>query len=128
MAKLETLLNEEIQDEFAEVSKLEVGSDKYRSGVDGLTKLCDRAIELEKFKAEQDLKREQFEIETQIKAEQAKEEKKDRFVKNVLTGAGIVLPMVGYVWGAVFTTKFEEKGTYTTIFGRETIRKLFSRK
>lgn len=48
MAKLETLLNEEIKDEFSEVSKLEVGSDKYKVAVDGLAKLCDRAIELEK--------------------------------------------------------------------------------
>ena len=70
MAKLETLLNEEIKDEFSEVSKLEVGSDKYKVAVDGLAKLCDRAIELEKFKSEQEFKREQHEVETRMKEEQ----------------------------------------------------------
>lgn len=128
MAKLETLLYEEIQDEFDDLGKTELGTDLHKTKVEAITKLCDRAIELEKIKVDQEFKREQLDIDTQLKTKQAEDEKKDRTVKNVLTGAGIVLPLAVHIWGALFTTKFEEKGTYTTIFGRETIKKLFSKK
>lgn len=128
MAKLETLLNEEIKDEFSEVSKLEVGSDKYKVAVDGLAKLCDRAIELEKFKSEQEFKREQHEVETRMKEEQMKEENKDRKVKNGLTAAGIGVPAALAVWGTLKSIKFEETGTITTLMGRGWIQKLLPKK
>ena len=128
MAKLETLLNEEIKDEFSEVSKLEVGSDKYKVAVDGLAKLCDRAIELEKFKSEQEFKREQHEVETRMKEEQMKEENKDRKIKNGLTAAGIGVPAALAVWGTLKSIKFEETGTITTLMGRGWIQKLLPKK
>ena len=128
MAKLETLLNEEIKDEFSEVSKLEVGSDKYKVAVDGLAKLCDRAIELEKIKSEQEFKREQHEVETRMKEEQMKEENKDRKIKNGLTAASIGVPAALAVWGTLKSIKFEETGTITTLMGRGWIQKLLPKK
>lgn len=128
MAKLETLLNEEIKDEFSEVSKLEVGSDKYKVAVDGLAKLCDRAIELEKIKSEQEFKREQHEVETRMKEEQIKEENKDRKIKNGLTAAGIGVPAALTIWGTIKSIKFEEHGTITTLMGRGFIQKLLPKK
>ena len=128
MAKLETLLNEEIKDEFSEVSKLEVGSDKYKVAVDGLAKLCDRAIELEKFKSEQEFKREQHEVETRMKEEQMKEENKDRKIKNCWTAASIGVPAALAVWGTLKSIKFEETGTITTLMGRGWIQKLLPKK
>lgn len=128
MAKLETLLNEEIQEEFEELGKLDVGSDKYKTTVDGLTKLCDRAIEIEKFKSEQELKRDQQEADEILKAEQMKDERKDRMVKNSLTAAGIGIPALLTVWGTIKSIKFEETGTITTIMGRGFIQKLLPKK
>lgn len=128
MAKLETLLNEEIQEEFEELGKLDVGSDKYKTTVDGLTKLCDRAIEIEKFKSEQELKRDQQEADEILKAEQMKDERKDRIVKNSLTAAGIGIPALLTVWGTIKSIKFEETGTITTIMGRGFIQKLLPKK
>lgn len=128
MAKLETLLQEEIQEEFEELGKIEVGSDKYKSAVDGLTKLCDRAIELEKIKTEKDLKQDQQNIDAELRAEQLKDERKDKIVKNCLTGAGIVLPAILTVWGTIKSIKFEETGTITTIMGRGFIQKLLPKK
>lgn len=128
MAKLETLLNEEIRDEFEEVSKLEVGSDQHKVAVDGLAKLCDRAIELEKLKSEQEFKREQHEVDTQLKVEQMKDEKKDRIVKNGLTAAGIGVPAALTIWGTIKSIKFEEHGTITTLMGRGFIQKLLPKK
>ena len=128
MAKLETLLQEEIQEEFEDLGKIDVGSDKYKSAVDGLTKLCDRAIELEKIKTEKDLKQDQQNIDAELRAEQLKDEKKDKIVKNCLTGAGIVLPAILTVWGTLKSIKFEETGTITTIMGRGFIQKLLPKK
>lgn len=128
MAKLETLLHEEIQEEFEELGKLEVGTDKYKAAVDGLTKLCDRAIEIEKFKTEQELKRDQQEADEILRAEQMKDERRDRLVKNCLTGAGIGIPAVLTVWGTLKSIKFEETGTITTIMGRGFIQKLLPKK
>ncbi len=128
MAKLETLLNEEIQDEFEELGKLDVGSDKYRATVDGLTKLCDRAIELEKFKTEHEFKREQQAAEDDLKIEQLNDEKKDRLIKNSLTAAGIIIPTAVTIWGTIKSIKFEETGTITTIMGRGFIQKLLPKK
>ena len=42
--KIETVLHEEIHNEFGELKKLEVGSEGYRTAVDGICKLLDRAI------------------------------------------------------------------------------------
>ena len=126
--KIETLLHEEIQGEFEELEKIEVGSDKYKTAVDGLTKLCDRAIEIEKFKSEQELKRDQQEADEILRAEQMKDERKDRLVKNCLTGAGIGIPAVLTVWGTLKSIKFEETGTITTIMGRGFIQKLLPKK
>lgn len=128
MAKLETLLHEEIQEEFEELGKLEVGTDKYNAAVDGLTKLCDRAIELEKLKTETELKQDQQNVDAELRAEQLKDERKDRVVKNCLTGAGIVIPTAVTIWGTLKSIKFEETGTITTIMGRGFIQKLLPKK
>lgn len=128
MAKVETLLHEEIQEEFVELGKLEVGSDVYKTAVDGLTKLCDRAIELEKIKADKEFKREQLDVDTQMKTKQAEDERKDKLVKNILTGAGIVIPTAATIWGTLKSIKFEETGTITTIMGRGFIQKLLPKK
>lgn len=125
---IETLLKEEIKDEFEELGKLEVGTDKYRTAVDGLTKLCDRAIELEKFKTEHEFKCEQQAAEDDLKTEQLKDDKKDRIVKNCLTGAGILIPTAVTIWGTLKSIKFEETGTITTIMGRGFIQKLLPKK
>ncbi len=128
MAKLETLLHEEIQGEFEELGKIEVGTDKYKTAVDGLTKLCDKAIELEKIKIDAELKQDQQNVDAELRAEQLKDERNDRLVKNVLTGSGIVIPAVLTVWGTLKSIKFEETGTITTIMGRGFIQKLLPKK
>lgn len=126
--KIETLLNEEIQSEFVELGKLDVGSEKYKTAVDGLTKLCDKAIEIEKFKTEHEFKREQQAAEDDLKIEQLNDDKKDRLIKNSLTAAGIVIPTAVTIWGTLKSIKFEETGTITTIMGRGFIQKLLPKK
>ena len=125
---IETLLNDEIKSEFEELKKLEVGTEQYKASVDGLTKLVDRAIEFEKIDAERTEKQLDRGFEADFKLQQAEDERKDRKLKNGISVAGIVIPIVVTIWGTLKTLKFEETGTVTTIMGRGFIQKLLPKK
>ena len=126
--KIETMLHDEIQNEFEELKKMQLGDEKYRTTVDGVTKLMDRAIEIDKFNAEYRERIDAREIENNLKLKQMADEKKDRRVKNVLTGLSIVLPVGVTIWGTLKSLKFEETGTVTTMMGRGFINKLLPKK
>lgn len=121
---IQTLLHEEIKDEFSNLKKMELGSETYKTTVDGLTKLVDRAIELEKIDVEQN---EAYEN-RQVELSKIEDDRKDRIVRNVLTGAGIIVPAALTVWGTIKSIKFEKDGTITTIMGRGFIQKLLPKK
>lgn len=125
---IQTLLNEEIKTEFAELKRIEIGSEQYETTINGLTKLVDKAIEMEKFDMEFDEKVMSREIETKLKQQQLDDEKKDKIVKNAISIAGIVIPVGLTVWGTFKTFKFEEEGTITTMMGRGFINKLLPKK
>lgn len=124
--KNETMLHEEIQSELDELSKIEVGSEKYKVAVDGVAKLMDRAIEIDKINADTQEKVESREAEIDLKLKQLEEDKKDRKVRNGIAIAGIGIPAVVSIWGTLKTLKFEEVGTVTTLAGREHLRKIFN--
>ena len=126
--KLEKLLHEEMEFEFDKLTNMDAGSEQYKVTVDGLTKLMDRAIEIDKLNIEHEKETETRKFENDLKIKEFEEEKKDRLVKNCLTGAGIVLPLVGTVWGVLKSLKFEETGTVTTIMGRGLFQKLLPKK
>lgn len=128
MESIRELLDEEIQVEFEKLSKLEVGSESYKATVDGLTKLVDRAVEIDKTEMENATKIEAQNIENDLKALQIKEDNRDRWVRNGIAIAGIVVPSVLTVWGTLKSFKFEETGTVTTILGRGFINKLLPKK
>lgn len=117
-------LYQEIEDEFQVLSEIKVGTDEYKSSVDGLTKLLDRAIEIEKHEAEMK-EREAERIANDIKTA---EEQKDRVVKNYISAGGVVLPLLVTIWGTLKSFKFEQDGTITTIMGRGFINKLLPKK
>jgi hypothetical protein len=125
---IKTLLEKEINDEFEELGKTAVGSDEYKATVDGLAKLMDRAIELEKFEAERKDRIDHQDREMDLKQQQADDEKKDRKIKNWLAAAGIVIPTGVTIWGTIKSIKFEQEGTITTIMGRGFINKLLPKK
>ena len=125
---METTLHNEIDSEFEELSKIEVGSQKYKDAVDGIAKLVDRAIEIDKLNAEMDTKHDEQEIDIEFRTKQLEEEMKDRKARNGIASAGIAIPTAVTIWGTLKTLKFEEVGTVTTNAGREFIKRLFSRK
>ena len=115
--KIEVMLHEEIETKIEKLKHMEVGSDEYKSAVDSLTKLLDRAIELDKHN-----------VEHQEKLDARDDENKDRLIRNILNGLGIVIPAGLTIWGTLKTLKFEETGTVTTMAGRGIINRLFHKK
>ena len=126
--KVETMLHDEILNEFEELKKLEVGSDGYRAAVDGISKLLDRAIEYDKLDAECNERSLNRGFEEDYKLQLAEDEKRDRSIKNGITIAGIVIPSVITIWGTIKSLNFEKEGTVTTIMGRGFINKLLPKK
>ena len=123
---IQKLLREEIESEFKELSKITPGGDEYRVAVDGITKLMDRAIELEKNEIDRQDRIDARDSENEFKTKQMEDEKKDRFVKNLLAGVGTIGGLVVTIWGAKKAWKFEETGTVASPVGRSFINKLIS--
>ena len=122
--KIKETLYKEIEDELQALNEVEVGTDEYKASVDGVTKLLDRAIEIEKHEAEM----KEREAERIAKNIQVAEEQKDRVVKNYISAGGVVLPLLVTIWGTLKSFKFEKDGTVTTIMGRGFINKLLPKK
>lgn len=125
---IKTLLEVEIEDQFDKLSEMEKGSDEYKATVDSAIKLTDRMIELEKLEDERLDKEQSRKFDSELKLSEAKEDRKDRIIKNCISVAGIVLPIIVTVWGTKTSLKFEEEGTITTSIGRGFINKLLPKK
>lgn len=125
---MQTIVRDEVRDQLEQIHKMAVGSEEYKLAVDGVTKLMDRAIEMEKldFEHEEQIKTREFEED--LKVRQMKEDKKDRTVKNVLTGLGIGIPAVITVWGAMKSWEFEKEGVVTSLIGKGFMNKLLLKK
>ena len=122
--RIEHLLKEEIEKEFKELERMDTGSESYKVAVDGLTKLVDRVIEIEKTEAELREKVNSRESDNNLKLQQAKDDKINRIAGHAINVAGIVLPIAVTIWGTRTSLKFEETGTVTTLMGRGFIQKL----
>ena len=123
---IQRLLREEIESEFKELSTITPGGENYKVAVDGITKLMDRAIEMEKNEIDRQDRIDARDSENEFKTKQMEDEKKDRFVKNLLTGIGTIGGLVVTIWGAKKAWKFEETGTVASPVGRSFINKLIS--
>lgn len=125
---IETQLYEVIRYGLADLDGDNLTGDERKAKLDEVTKLMDRAIEMEKLGIEAQDKAENRENDKAFKEQEMAEERKDRLIKNILNGMGIVLPIALTVWGTKKTFKFEETGTITTAMGRGFINKLFPKK
>lgn len=136
---IEALMQDVIMDELQQLKRMDVGSTEHKNAVDSVTKLVDKAIEMDKIqmdmeertdnrKKEAEAKERQAELDREFKAKQHEDEKKDRLVKNCIAIGGIVIPAILTVWGTVQSFKFEKEGTVTTIMGRGFVNKLLPKK
>ena len=136
---IENLLYDEIQTDFEKLRDETLEPEKRKAIVDELTRLTDRAIEMKKLEndynekvaareSEQKEKAEARLSEQAIELQKLEEEKKDRLVRNGISIAGIVLPLIVTIWGTRVSLKFEETGSFTTVAGRNFVNNLFRKK
>ena len=124
---IKNILWDEIEKEVKELSKMQVGTDQYKVTVDGIARLSDKIIELDKLESENAMK--DFENfvrteEQELKRDQLKSEKRDRAVKNVITVGTAVLSIAVYALAFIASTNFEREGSFTTEGGKNSIRQL----
>ena len=125
---IRNVLNDEIESEFEALSEIEIGSDTYKTTVDGLAKLVDKAIELERLDAEMDDKADNRETDLDFKRQQMQTEKRAQIVRNGIAIAGIVIPTAVTVWGTLKSLKFENAGgIISTDAGRNFISRIFKK-
>lgn len=125
---IKTQLEDEIRDEFEALRKIEVGSDTYRATVEGLTKLVDRKIEMDKAEVdarERIIKRND---DNEFKEMQLADDRKDRAIKNGLTVATLVITTGTTIWGILKSLKIEFKDNemITSTVGKELMKKVIS--
>lgn len=125
---IETSLHTEIGERITELAKFKAGTEEYKSGVDGLAKLMDRAIEMERIDIEVQEKAESRELDEKLKLKQMKAERIDRIVGWIIKAIEIGVPVAVTIWGVKASFKFEETGAITTIMGRGFINKLLPKK
>ena len=125
---IETLLYDAMETDFNVMAEEELGSEKRRAALDELTKLMDRAIEMQKVDNDCKDKTEIRENDQTVKMQQLVDDKKDRIVKNTISVAGIVLPLIVTIWGAKASMRFEKEDSFTTTMGRGFIQKLLPRR
>ena len=136
---IEALMQDVIVTELQQIKNMEVGTPEHKNAVDCVTKLVDKAIEMDKIQMDMEDKKEcrekdaevkerQMEFERNFKSKQQEEEKKDRLIKNSIAVVGIVIPAALTIWGTLTSFKFEREGTVTTIMGRGFVNKLLPKK
>lgn len=120
---VETKLREELLEEIDELSKLQVGSEQYKIAADGVVKITDRLIEMEKNRIDHEAKIRAQDMERDIKIMEIEEERKDRKAKNLIT-AGSFVSGLGFSYLATkWSFKFEEAGTISSQAGRNFVNK-----
>lgn len=123
---IQTDLREELVSELNELSKVEFGSEKYKTGVTGVTQLADRLIEMSKLDTEDEkieIERQKLEIENQ----KFEEDKKDRKTKNRISAFGTIAPTIIAIVGGAAMFIYEERGSITSQAGRKIIDKYIFR-
>ena len=110
-----TKLQMEIDERLDAANELDPTSKEYEAVVNSVTKLMDRAIEIEK-----------LELSETQNEKQMKEEHKARLIKNLIDIGAIVLPLGVTLWGVKASLYFEDENTVTTTAGRKFMDKLFN--
>ena len=125
---INALLEVEIEEKLNKLSDMKPGTDEYKVAVDSITKLLDRAIEMDKFDSERNDQLKYREHDEQVRLEVAANEDKKYKIDKIIAIGSIVIPAILTIWGTKASFKFEKEGTITTIMGRGFINKLLPKK
>ena len=129
MEDVKVLLKEEIVSEIGELNAMKVGSDEYKIATEGIVKLMDRSIEMDKIQRDQNNQQSNHYDDYLLKVRQVDAEIRDRKVKNIITAVTSGLGTAVTVWGVMVAMGFEYDGKiFSTIVGRNFINRIFNKK
>lgn len=126
--KFDRLLGEEVESQLEEVHKISLGTDESKIAIDGVAKLADRSIELEKLRIQEEDLAEKRNMDYELRSEQIK---KEHLRGMIDIGTKVLIGLGGLalsVWGTIYTTNFEREDNYTTSASRSWISGLFKPK
>lgn len=115
---IKTLLDEVIVSNIKRINELDVGSDERKQLIRETIELIKTKNETEKLEHECDEITRKREIDYELKEKQTRDEKIDRWVKNGIAIASVVIPVTVTIWGTIVSINFEKEGTLTTSAGR----------
>ena len=104
MNEIEMLWDAEIKNEIVSLATGNIGIDEYKTRIEGIGMMMDKKLEMKKFEAD----------------------RRDQVIKNIISCAGIGLPLLVTIWGTIVSLNFEKEGVVTTGAGRGFINKLFT--
>lgn len=118
-------LIEEFNSQLEEVSKMEVGSEKYKIAMDGITKLADRITDIEKLESEQSLKYDRQTMDDHFKEKQMKVDKQDKLIGHAIDGVKVCGGLGLTAWAFVASMNFEKNGhLFSTEGGKNALRSI----
>ena len=123
--KARSLLAEELESGLAELKKLEVGSEEYRSASDALTKIADRIIEIDKLNVNVEEAREDKMVERGFKDREMKAENRDRFIRYALEVGKIGATLAAGMWIHVSGMRYDKDGVLPTTEGGRSVARQF---
>lgn len=123
--KILEMLDDEIKTVKNTMEDLALGTEEYKQAVDTLAKLVDKRNEMVKIEYDHLDKTRSRQDETDLKLKQMEDEKKDRRVKNWLTGVKVGGSLLLTAVGTYVTMNFERIHNPTTTAGREFFKQLF---
>lgn len=122
-------------------TEIAIGSDEHKKAVDDVAKLTDKLIELKRVdnesakieldRAKMEADKSKADVEQQkidLEREKMVEDRKGRFVQNIINAAGIVVPAGITIAGMVMMFVFEEHGTITGGASRKVVDRMFRQK
>ena len=133
--ELEQLLAKEVKSELEAIEGIdELGTDQHYNMVENVNKMMDRLNESQKIENEAkklDIEREKLEVQKvtedeklAVEKDKLKFDKRDRLVKNIITGVTFVISLGVTIWANIDSKNFEREDTHTTESGRSSQRKL----
>lgn len=119
---IKTTLTEEFNDQMKDLHKMEVGTEQYSTAVNGVTKLADKIIDLEKIEIEREERIKDRDTEIELKSQQMEIDKRDKRNQNLVNVVKIAVPTVtGFVLG-IISMKWEKLETITSTAGRQALK------
>ena len=116
------IIEEEVVNQVLRIEQMTLSPEERKAAVDTASKLADKMIDLKKLELEEKKiameKEEKMKLRA-IELEKTRKEERDQKIKNGITIAGIVAPIVAAIWANVYNWRKETDGIMTSTFGKK---------